>query len=443
MKNQLAPYVEVKTVTWCKDSHGLFDYESKNITFTKNKVEASSRVYCDGNNIAVRNLTKFRSIPEESLLKDPNYLYSITPDREKNDTFNLLFDRKQVVDDNNNNKLFLVVRSLKGEDGTPKGCELEVGDVVRLGRIEYRVIEYQDDKLQVRSLLGSSAPTETYPFNISVKDCNDGDPQAKKQCRICLMDEQDTPEALVNPCNCKGTSEYVHIQCLQDWITSKLKKKMNPDTTCFYWKKLNCEVCKVSLPDLVEVNHDRKELIPIQRPQGPYILMERVFYDRTKENADNSKMMILLNITNENQQIKLGRGHECDLRENDISVSRLHAYIKYQDGKFNVIDNNSKFGTLVLLRRNLKIEKNQKLALQYGRTVTTLALKHVAVNSVPVLRNPLFLEKLTKWQTPKNNFNAQLKPTAISYNRPRNINVPSSRIDSQQSDLNTNGSFLD
>jgi hypothetical protein len=30
----------------------------------------------------------------------------------------------------------------------------------------------------------------------------------------------------------------------------------------------------------------------------------------------------------ENEEIKMGRGHDTDVRVTDISVSRLHAYIK-------------------------------------------------------------------------------------------------------------------
>jgi len=276
---------------------------------------------------------------------------------------------------------------------------------------------------------------------ISVKDCN-GTSEVKKQCRICLMDEQDTPEVLVNPCHCKGTSEYVHVQCLQDWISSKLKKKVNPDAACFYYKKLICEVCKVSLPDLVDVNGSKKELIPISRPEGPYILLERVFYDKSKESADNAKMMILLNISNESQQIKFGRGHECDLRENDISVSRLHAFIKYQDGSFTIFDNNSKFGTLVLLRNSLPIEKKKKIALQLGRTVITFSLKYATVNHVPVFRNPIFMDKLTKWQSPKGNTNIQVKPETTTYSKPRTMNA-SPQDEPEQPILNQNGSFLE
>ena len=51
------------------------------------------------------------------------------------------------------------------------------------------------------------------------------------------------------------------------------------------------------------------------------------------------------------EMFKMGRGHESDLRINDISVSRLHAMIKYKEGRFLLEDNVSKFGTLVLVSR--------------------------------------------------------------------------------------------
>jgi hypothetical protein len=440
MKNQTSPYCEIKTVTWCKDSHGLFDYESKNITISKTKVESFTRVYKEGNDIAIGGITKNQLKSEEIAEKDSTYLFSIATEGEKNETFSLHVNKNHNMEADNNNKLFLVVRSLKNDDGTPKGYKLDLGDVIRLGRIEYRVIEYNDHNLQIHSLFNESVIKEPSPYPLYVKDC-DVHSQIKKQCRICLMDEQDVPEPLINPCSCKGTSEYVHIQCLQDWIASKLKTKVNLDTTCYYWKRLICEVCKVSLPDLVDIDGTKQELVPIKRPNGLYILLERVFYDKSKENADSAKMMVLLNIVNENQQIKLGRGHECDLRENDISVSRLHAFIKYEDGHFTIVDNNSKFGTLVLLRKNFNIERKKKIALQLGRTVTTFCIKQTIVNNIPTPKNQLFMEKQFKWQSPKAKF-LQLKPTVIGYTRPKNI-IMSSRPEPQQTDCDLNGSFLD
>ena len=45
--------------------------------------------------------------------------------------------------------------------------------------------------------------------------------------------------------------------------------------------------------------------------------------------------------------IKLGRGHDCEIRITDISVSRNHALIKNIGNNFFIFDNKSKFGTLV------------------------------------------------------------------------------------------------
>lgn len=46
--------------------------------------------------------------------------------------------------------------------------------------------------------------------------------------------------------------------------------------------------------------------------------------------------------------VSIGRGTDNDLRLTDISVSRVHAYIKKSpDGDYYLTDNSSKFGTLV------------------------------------------------------------------------------------------------
>jgi len=415
-KQQSTSFVEIKTVTWSKDSHGLFDYESKSVNFTKNRVDTSSKIYKEGNEILIKtNKESGSNTPLTSEGQPMQYLFSVAGDEQKADKYSLRVE-DQTVEETKNKNLFVIVRSLKNEDGNQKGYGLSLGDILRVGRIEYRVIEFQTHESQISSLLSSPDYTLSCPFSLAVKDCNSVE-TAKKQCRICLMDETDCEEVLVNPCDCKGTSAYVHIKCLQDWISSKVKKKVNPSATCFYWKKLNCEICKVSLPDLVDIEGQKLELIPIQRPQNPYILLERVFYDKTKTSNDVSKTMILLSISGNDNQIKMGRGHECDLRENDISVSRFHAYIKYQDGQFFVFDNNSKFGTLVLLRRDYQIER-KKIALQIGRTVITFSLKHSSINNIPVFKHPMLLDKLTKVESPNSsdsNKNILVKSSTASY----------------------------
>ena len=48
--------------------------------------------------------------------------------------------------------------------------------------------------------------------------------------------------------------------------------------------------------------------------------------------------------------VRLGRGHQCEIRVTDISVSRTHSEIMLENGKFYVKDLKSKFGTLVKFR---------------------------------------------------------------------------------------------
>lgn len=59
--------------------------------------------------------------------------------------------------------------------------------------------------------------------------------------------------------------------------------------------------------------------------------------------------MHIIDFQNTNR-IRFGRGHETDVRIIDISVSRLHAIMHKDDlGRIYIEDNESKFGTLVMV----------------------------------------------------------------------------------------------
>lgn len=49
----------------------------------------------------------------------------------------------------------------------------------------------------------------------------------------------------------------------------------------------------------------------------------------------------------EDSVLKIGRNQTCDIRSDDISVSRQHASIETRNGEFLLYDNRSKFGTIV------------------------------------------------------------------------------------------------
>ena len=70
---------------------------------------------------------------------------------------------------------------------------------------------------------------------------------------------------------------------------------------------------------------------------------------------NTSRTIHVLNFTAEKPHFNMGRGHESEVRVNDISVSRCHAIIKYKPDGVYIEDNRSKFGTLVLLKESYDI----------------------------------------------------------------------------------------
>jgi len=79
---------------------------------------------------------------------------------------------------------------------------------------------------------------------------------------------------------------------------------------------------------------------------------------------------------------RLGRGLDQDLRVNDISVSRYHAQIKFLYDKFILMDNLSKFGTLVMVKKGLKIYPGQSRSIQVGRSLINLHLSFLKPQQV-------------------------------------------------------------
>lgn len=103
-----------------------------------------------------------------------------------------------------------------------------------------------------------------------------------------------------------------------------------------------------------------------------YILLESMPLDK-----NTSRNIHLLTVSAEQSEFKLGRGHESQVRINDISVSRCHAIIKCKQDGFYIEDNTSKFGTIILLKNKLRLKALHTMAVQVGRTVISFTIKYV------------------------------------------------------------------
>ena len=98
----------------------------------------------------------------------------------------------------------------------------------------------------------------------------------------------------------------------------------------------------------------------------------------------------------------IGRGHEAEVRVNDISVSRCHAMIKYvPELGFYIEDNLSKFGTIVSLKEPYRIKQGQKVSFQIGRTIIHTSCKQIEVSHIRIADDVNTLIDRSKVSTPR------------------------------------------
>jgi hypothetical protein len=254
---------------------------------------------------------------------------------------------------NSSGNLWLVVNSI-ADLRTPKGHKLSVGDSIKLGRVLFHVIELRYADQQER------APDTVMQEEENVE---------KSICRICLYDTEEKDNPLVNPCMCSGTMKYIHIQCLQKWVSSNRTIKNTDCTTSYTFKIHNCEVCKQPFKHQISYSGRNFDLFNIWRPSAPYVMLQ-------SEGKDSRGSQSFHIIAGEGALAKLGRGHDCNIRISDISVSRFHAVIKHTDNQFIIEDNSSKFGTLVKLSDPLKLDPYSQVSLQVGRTLINLEVRY-------------------------------------------------------------------
>ena len=336
----------VSSKTWTRDSHDLFDYEAGDVEKKSYFLRVSSRIFRSAHDVQIiPEGTSLPCHPADYLLsvrqRDGRYLISPA---EKTLQSSVTFTSKRV---------WLIVKEL------PQGYHhLQESDVIKLGRY----------KLRVKNLVRSGPSTlelrlddvETPHSIVTPKEA------VTMQCRICLLDGGSAEDPLLCPCQCRGSIKFVHVECLRQWINGRLALTGNMESKAFFLKQLQCELCKTPFPSTVILNGERVRLVSIPRIEAPFIILETM-------GGPNRGLHVVS--MEERKELKLGRGHESDMRIPDVSISRYHATIRFIDGKFTLEDHNSKFGTLVALRKIQQVELAHPLAVQVGRTILNFSLR--------------------------------------------------------------------
>lgn len=190
-----------------------------------------------------------------------------------------------------------------------------------------------------------------------------------EKCRICfdIKSTKENPKLCI--CACK---DYIHFECLKKYLTTKIEIHENDKFTVktYVCQRFNCEVCLTPYPLRFRIKEYNKiyQLIDYNLPSElDYIVLESLDY--IKEHM-NLKIVHVVQLVDE--KISIGRNFINDIIDTDISVSRNHAVLKYnkENGKLIVENRSEKFGTLILIKGNIKM-KEKKIGFQVGKTYIT------------------------------------------------------------------------
>jgi len=384
--------LSLSTKTWVRDSHGLFDYESFQ-TKNLNAILGES-IYITRKRHDLKTLNNIELLKE----REEELLFNVRNDNKDEYILeNEVPIRVQPTEQNINdlsNKIWYVLKndpdksnnSQQTITNTNDDYYLCKNDIIKLGRVKYSLNEINIpsrqnniertkpisdiNKYDIDELNKNTEPV--FDFIFQAKDSSDFKdiPNDERMCKICYSDDYDRENnPLVHLCNCNGGLRFSHFECIKRWMETKLSIKENDKKTVksYNIKSFNCEICKTPYPFRFKLEGIEKpfELIDLQRPiDCDYIVLESL--NQMKENC-NVKSFHVIQLNGD--ELTIGRGHESDIRINDISVSRSHAKLKYniEDGTLLLRDLKSKFGTLILIKKPLLI-KQKKIHLQIGRT---------------------------------------------------------------------------
>ena len=223
------------------------------------------------------------------------------------------------------------------------------------------------EKIQILSI-NNNNKSKTIVNNSTKKTLSVHSKNKKKDkiCRICYMEEDDEIEnPIVQPCHCSGTCKYIHLNCLKQWINTKSCLKVDENECCsvFVFTESECELCKTKLPDLVEHNGKLYSLLDFTDEFQNYLVLESLTLDK-----ENNKFLYVISLE-KSGEIKMGRGQICDILLSDVSVSRVHCLLIVEGKNIYIKDNDSKFGTLILIQSpSIKLVEDLPLYIQVGRT---------------------------------------------------------------------------
>ena len=393
----------LNTETWSKEVCELIDYDYDKLFHNDLAIQNTSYIYRDDCDLL--NFSEKNNDLKELLLK-------IRVNHNKKSNFEIIRNKYEFDETDNiktPNSCWFVLKPSRIEPKMNR-YKINPGEIIKIGRITMRIRDVIfANKNKDQSLNESygtnynkeiqTLKTEGDPYHIS----NTGNNKKKKEknlektekiiikknkknqkeiftklekknkvCRICYMEEENDKNPLVQPCICSGSMKFIHLSCLKQWIGTRscIKIDNTEDCSIFLIKPVECELCKTKFPDFIKHEGILWPLLDFTNEFASYLTLESLTLDKQK-----NKFIYVISLEKD-RKMNVGRGHESNVLLSDISVSRVHCFMIVENKQVFLEDNDSKFGTLILVQTpSIKILEDLPLYIQVGRTFLACKIK--------------------------------------------------------------------
>lgn len=317
-----------------------------------------------------------------------------------------------------------VCRVLGNKRLSPVPHSLQLGDLIRIGSVGLVVCEVNrgktddtaqslsDEELQQLKLqylstqlalschLASTTPSaeEEHQNNSSAADTSEDEDEATddtteemfiktttRQCYICYDDDQDEiTNPLVAPCQCKGDTKYVHLNCLQRWNNNEADSDGTQAKVCAVTNTEGldvCSICKATYQTSVLLDDGRVISLLAPKLEPPYVTFCVVTQHETRSRSmalTNTRFQLSFASLLENKSndlISIGRATSNNMILKYRTVSQRHADLKFHQGQFYLIDQQSSNGTMLYLKDPLELPWGKPIHIKIGRTILSMKAK--------------------------------------------------------------------
>ena len=381
---------KINCVTWGKDAHALFDYESEEITKDIYTLGKGGKIFLDQE----KGTTKYEpdnheegffltgghsSSSEGCLINFFNEYGSHTRVTKKiKDEYE--YNKENITEVQNMIYYVIEQKELKGikrEYKSEYEYKPQINDIIRFGRVQFVVRSMKDKSVSNNNNEDNNNKPVFLP-----NDNSNLKTSGNNKALICELCEKKETDSINNPiikiCPCKKCP-LLHIKCFKNEYIKKDKMfcYSNKDYMSGSLKIVSlinflCPLCNEPYNPIIKINSRFYNILPYSFDKNIFhIVLESINFVK---DGIYCIMVIIFTFPNKKEEFFLGRGHEASFKISDISISRIHAKIYLKDENIVIDDLGSKFGTLLLARNSIDVGEmiEKKMKIQIGRNVIWL-----------------------------------------------------------------------